>query len=179
MSPRPSFKEVMLDAAEAIVIDSGARHLTLDATAARAGVSKGGLMYHFPTKEALLRAMLERLSKHTDETRKEKARRLKEGPGREMKAFILSSADRDPKRDQIGSALLAAVAHDPKLLKPARDDFRRRLTEIMKSGLNFKRAAVIFFAVHGLVFSELLSLSALSSKERQEFVEELLSLADG
>jgi hypothetical protein len=103
---------------------------------------------------------------------------LKEGPGREIKAFILSSVDRDPQKDQIGSALLAAVAHDPNLLHPARDDSRRRLDELMQSGVKFRRAAVIFFAVHGLVLSELLSLSPLSIKERKELVAELLKLAD-
>ena len=178
MSPRTSSREVMLNAAEAIVIESGARHMTLDAVAAKAGVSKGGLLYHFPTKEALLRAMLERFSQQIDETRKKKGKRLKEGPGREIKAFILSSVDRDPQKDQIGSALLAAVAYDPNLLHPARDDSRRRLDELMKSGLKFRRAAVIFFAVHGLVLSELLSLSPLSIKERKELVAELLRLAD-
>ena len=178
MSPRPSSKEVMLDAAEAIVLESGARHMTLDAVAARAGVSKGGLLYHFPAKEALLRGMLERLSKYIDETRKKKGKGLKEGPRREIKAFILSSVDRDSQKDQIGSALLAAVAHDPNLLHPARDDSRRRLDELIQSGLKFRRAAVIFFAVHGLVLSELLSLSPLSIKERDQLVEELLRLAD-
>jgi hypothetical protein len=123
--------------------------------------------------------MLERFRKQIYETRKKKAKRLKEGPGREIKAFILSNADRDPKRDQIGSALLAAVAHDPKLLQPARNDLRRRFADFMKSGLNFKRAAVISFAVLGLVFSELLSLSPLTTKERNELVEELLRLAEG
>jgi AcrR family transcriptional regulator len=153
--------------------------MTLDAVAARAGVSKGGLLYHFPTKDALLRAMLERFIKQIDETRKKKAKGLKEGPGREIKAFILSIADRDPKKEQIGSALLAAVAHDPELLQPARDDFRRRLAELTQSGFNFKRATIIFFAIHGLVLSELLSLSPLSNKERHELVEELLRLAEG
>jgi AcrR family transcriptional regulator len=152
--------------------------MTLDAVAARAGVSKGGLLYHFPTKDALLRAMLERFIKQIDETRKKKAKELKEGPGRGIKAFILSIADHDPKKEQIGSALLAAVAHDPELLQPARDDVRRLFKEVMQSGLNFKRAAVIYFAVHGLIFSELLSLSPLSNKERHELVEELLRLVD-
>lgn len=179
MSPPASSREVILDAAEAVVLESGARHMTLEAVAERAGVSKGGLLYHFPTKEALLRAMLEHLSKHIDETRKRKAKGLKEGPGREIKAFILSSSDRDPKKEQIGSALLAAVAHDPQLLQPARDDFRRRWTEFMQAGLHFKRAAVIFFAVHGLVLTELLSLSPLSIKERKDLVDELLRLANG
>jgi AcrR family transcriptional regulator len=179
MSPPASSREVILDAAEAVVLESGAGHMTLDAVAAWAGVSKGGLLYHFPTKEALLKAMLERFIKQIDETRKKKAKGLKKGPGREIKAFILSNADRDPKKEQIGSALLAAVAHDPRLLQPAREAFRRRLTEFMQSGLIFKRAAVIVFAVHGLVFSELLSLSHLSIKERNDLIEELLHLADG
>jgi AcrR family transcriptional regulator len=179
MSPRASSKEIMLDASEAIVLENGARHMTLDAVAAKAGVSKGGLLYHFPTKEVLLKAMLERLRKQLDEAWKKKAKELKEGPGSKIKAFILSSSNRDPRKDQIGSALLAAVAHDPKLLEPARADFRKRLEEFMQSDLGFNRAAVIFFAIHGLVFSELLSFSPLSNKERHEFVEELLRLAEG
>ena len=36
----------------------GAQALTLDAVAAEAGVSKGGLLYHFATKRELLDAML-------------------------------------------------------------------------------------------------------------------------
>jgi len=177
MSPPASSREVIIDAAEAVVVESGARHMTLDAVAARAGVSKGGLLYHFPTKEALLRAMLERFTKQMDETRKQKSKGLKKGPRRGIKAFILSTAYRDPQKDQIGSALLAAVAHDPKLLQPARDDVRRRLTEFMQCGFDFKHAAIIIFATLGLVFSELLSLSPLSIKERNELVEELLRLA--
>jgi AcrR family transcriptional regulator len=178
MSPPASSREIILHAAEAIVLESGARHMTLDAVASRAGVSKGGLLYHFPTKKALLEAMQERFIKQIDETRRKKAKRLKEGPGREIRAFILSIADRDPKKERIGSALLAAVAHDPELLHPARDNFCRRLDEFVQSGLNFKRAAVIYFAVHGLVFSELLSLSHLSNKERNDLIQELLRLAE-
>ena len=66
----------------------------------------------------------------------------------------------------------------PKLLRPARDNLRRLLTEFRQGGLNFKRAAVIIYANLGLVLSELLSLSPLSIKERDQLVEELLRLAD-
>lgn len=178
MSPSANAREIIIDAAEVLVLESGAGHMTLDAVAARAGVSKGGLLYHFPTKEALLQAMLERFIRQIEEIRKKKAKGLKEGPRRAIKAFILSVADRDPKKEQIGSALLAAGAHDPELLRPARDNFRRHLAEFLQAGLNFKRAAVIVFAVTGLIFSELLSLSHLSIKERNDFIDELLRLAD-
>ncbi|GAY15515.1 TetR/AcrR family transcriptional regulator [Mycobacterium sp. shizuoka-1] len=54
-------RERILDAyAEALAVD-GERHATLDAVAARAGVSKGGLLYHFPSKDQLAEALCDRL----------------------------------------------------------------------------------------------------------------------
>src|SRR5215212_6184568 len=58
---RPSSRERILDAAAELVREVGAGRLTLDAVAERAGLSKGGLLYNFPTKEALLQGMLERI----------------------------------------------------------------------------------------------------------------------
>lgn len=60
-SNRPS-RERLLDAFEAILIDEGERAATLDAVAARAGVSKGGLLYHFGSKDAMVSGLLDRLA---------------------------------------------------------------------------------------------------------------------
>ncbi|AXK46507.1 TetR/AcrR family transcriptional regulator [Brachybacterium saurashtrense] len=57
---RPSAREAMLDAAEAHLGEDGT--LTLDSAARAAGVTKPGLMYHFPTKEELLGAILDRVA---------------------------------------------------------------------------------------------------------------------
>ncbi|HEY0097116.1 MAG TPA: TetR/AcrR family transcriptional regulator, partial [Archangium sp.] len=51
----------ILDAAEEFVLEHGGRELTLEQVAKTAGLSKGGVLYHFPTKAALLQAMLARL----------------------------------------------------------------------------------------------------------------------
>ena len=51
-------RERLLDAAAAVVRRDGAQALTLEAVAAEAGVSKGGLLYHFNSKRELLEAML-------------------------------------------------------------------------------------------------------------------------
>ena len=58
MSPRLKRYDTIIDAAEVVVAEVGAAHMTLDAVAGKAGISKGGLLYHFPTKEALLEAMI-------------------------------------------------------------------------------------------------------------------------
>src|SRR5205809_615370 len=48
----------LLDAAEAVVVRQGIANLTLDAVAAEAGMSKGGLLHHFPTKDRLVEALV-------------------------------------------------------------------------------------------------------------------------
>lgn len=54
-------RDRVLDAYESLLIDHGAAAVTLDAVAAAAGVSKGGLLYHFGSKDALVTGLLERL----------------------------------------------------------------------------------------------------------------------
>jgi AcrR family transcriptional regulator len=54
-------RDELLDAAESLLDDHGSQGLTLAAVAERAGVSKGGLLYHFASKEALIKGMIERL----------------------------------------------------------------------------------------------------------------------
>ena len=60
MSRPPVARESVLDAFEAILIDRGERFATMDATAKAAGVSKGGLLYHFGSKQALADGLLAR-----------------------------------------------------------------------------------------------------------------------
>ncbi|MCW4467090.1 TetR/AcrR family transcriptional regulator [Glutamicibacter sp. MNS18] len=48
----------ILDAYVWLLCEEGERAATIDATAARAAVSKGGLLYHFASKEALAQAVI-------------------------------------------------------------------------------------------------------------------------
>ncbi|HYJ50457.1 MAG TPA: TetR/AcrR family transcriptional regulator [Microbacterium sp.] len=66
MSRPPRARESVLDAFEAILVDGGERSATLEATARRANVSKGGLLYHFASKEALESGLIERLGRLVD-----------------------------------------------------------------------------------------------------------------
>lgn len=61
MSRPPRARETVLDAFESILIEQGERAATMDATAKAAGVSKGGLLYHFASMEALEIALIGRL----------------------------------------------------------------------------------------------------------------------
>lgn len=64
--PQPtSTRDRILVAYEDLLIEAGERGATLDAVAARASVSKGGLLYHFPSKDALSAGLVERLQQLT------------------------------------------------------------------------------------------------------------------
>lgn len=56
-----SAKEKLLDAFEEILLERGENAATLDAVAKKADVSKGGLLYHFPSKAALVDGLASRL----------------------------------------------------------------------------------------------------------------------
>ncbi len=67
MSRPPLARERVLDAFEHLLAGDGARAATLEATARSAGVSKGGLLYHFASKEALEAGLVARLGAQVDE----------------------------------------------------------------------------------------------------------------
>jgi AcrR family transcriptional regulator len=54
-------REQVVDAAVAIIAEQGLQELSLSAIEERAGMSRGQLTYYFPTKEAILLAVFDRL----------------------------------------------------------------------------------------------------------------------
>ena len=180
---RVSSRETILDAAEAVVLAAGAAHLTLDAVAERAKVSKGGLLYNFPNKEALLQAMIDRQMHRIEASRLLAMESLPPQPGRELKACVLMAADtRLHGERRLGCATLAATANSPDALAPVRAAHRRRLDWIAEgsaaAGLSFARSAVIALAVDGLCLLEILQLSPFDTAQRQRIITDLLQLVD-
>ncbi|OPY71620.1 MAG: HTH-type transcriptional regulator SrpR [Syntrophorhabdus sp. PtaU1.Bin050] len=172
-------RERIIDAAEQVVLEAGAGHLTFDAVASKAGLSRGGLLYHFPDKKSLLRGMLDRRQKRIAEIRTIRQAEIPAGPEREVIAFVLSLLDEDNKASgDIMAALIAMAAHDPEILGPvAQESYRQTITDLTKEGLSFEQAAVITLATYGLRFFEVLSVSYFNAKERRRIIKELLDLA--
>lgn len=54
-----SVREKLYGAALSVAVERGFGHVTIDAVAKRAGVSKGGLLYYFPSKTHLIKALLD------------------------------------------------------------------------------------------------------------------------
>lgn len=58
----PSTRDRILDAYQDLLAVEGERYATVDAVATKAGVSKGGVLYHFPSKDRLAEALCDRLA---------------------------------------------------------------------------------------------------------------------
>lgn len=82
-----SARERVLDAYEDTLIEQGERAATFDAVAKRAGVSKGGLLYHFGSKDALVAGLAERL----DERRVDEIDSIAESADGAVRSLMRSS----------------------------------------------------------------------------------------
>lgn len=105
-----SARDSLLSAYQALLLAEGHRATTLEAVAAGAGVSKGGLLYHFRSKEALAEALVERLDELVGEDR-EAMRSAEDGPSR---YYVRTSVWTDSPLDRtlVAVAQLAQESHD-------------------------------------------------------------------
>lgn len=179
--PRSTKYDDLLDAAERIVRRDGSAKLTLDAVAAEAGVSKGGLLYHFATKEALVSAMVERMLASFDGAQERAMATDPGGPGQWTRAWVRTSVSPEgpSEHDATAAGLLAAVATNPGLVGPVRERYVQWRARAADDGIVPETAAIVALAADGLWMADLLGLSAPAGEERRRIVERLLEMATG
>lgn len=99
-------------AAIEVAARDGLESLTLETVARTANVSKGGLLYHFATKEALLAGLVRECLDRWTQLISDRSRRDPVPLGAEARAYVgvAASIDQDPTREL---ALLTATALDP------------------------------------------------------------------
>jgi AcrR family transcriptional regulator len=179
MSPRPSKRESLLRAASTLVAEQGYSSLTLDAVGAATGVSKGGVLYHFPTKEALVAALVEQLSSgfDADQTRAHDADSL--APGAWTRAYLAASTGppEDETEQLAAVGLLAAVGHDPSLLEPLQQRYRRWVERLDSDDLPGVDAHVVRLAADGLWAADLFGLAPPDPELRARIHARLVELA--
>ena len=163
-------RETILDAAEALIRELGVNRMTLDAVAAKAGLSKGGLLYNFPSKEALLKGMIGRFAATLNaDSPLSVASRIAEV----RLAKLVSTQD----EQRASHGMLAAIAEDPSLLDPIRESQGKLWNEIKASGKDQDQALLVWLAVEGLCFFEMFQTSPLTPEERDRTIERLKALA--
>lgn len=170
----------MIAAACQIIIDKGGVHLTLDAVAAAAGISKGGLLHHYPSKDALLKGVVQYLIDSFDRRMSavlaSEEREVPHKAGRWLRAYVHVCFHADATEDRLIAALGASVTAHATLLDDLRASLDKAQASALNDGLPHARATAIRLACDGLWLGELAGMSPVVEPLRTQLRDELIAL---
>lgn len=160
-------KTELIKAAAAVIRRDGAQALTLDAVAAQAGVSKGGLLYHFKSKGELLEGLVERW---LDDFQHDIDQAADHFPHGYVKASDGAKAEE--------AGLLAALVADPAVLTTVRQRYATWQDRVATEGGDPVEATVARLAADGLWLADLLGMAPPTGELRERVLARLLELCD-
>ena len=163
--------DAILVAASQVVAEDGAGKLTIDGVAKKAGMSKGGVLYHFPSKDALLEGMLNALLAQIE------ARRRTTGDKSQLAGMLDSIDLQDESERAMSLAILATAAQKPELLAPARAYFSQVNEEVSGETQDPDLARILLLALEGMRFLNMLELNPWSNEESKRILKRMGQIA--
>ena len=185
MSPRSSSRDRILDAAEIRLLEGGPGSLVLDAVAADAGVSKGGLLYHFGSKEALVGGLCDRMLEGFDRAFEAlyESDPDSEKRGAWTRAYLASTVTGEGKpadsSAQLMAGILATLGRDSSHLAVVRERFARWHARLADDGIDPQQAELVRLAADGLWLSALLGLDAPDEEKGRDTARALFEATRG
>jgi AcrR family transcriptional regulator len=168
----PKARQTVLDAARRIVETRGAGHLTYELLAEESGVTRGGITYYFPTKQDLLRALIEADIRDWEassealcgngEIECPKARMI-------VGHVRVSLADEHDAHRRFVSGILSAAMVDPSLLDPVREHTAREFADWTWDDRDLERY-LLLQACDGLFWNNLFNLGGLPPEVRPRLI---------
>lgn len=168
-------REKILTAAAVVVVKHGASHMTLEAVAEEAGVSKGGLLYHFPNKDALITGMVEHMVEGLEKRIRQAYAQDEYGTNQGRWLRALTRANFASEDLELSAGLVAAVLQNPDLLEPNRKAYEARQSLLEQDGVDIVTANIIRLVGDGIWFSELLGFAPPAEPLKTQIMERLLS----
>jgi AcrR family transcriptional regulator len=163
------------------LLERGPAGLVLDAVASDAGVSKGGLLYHFPSKEALVLGITERMLDRFERVQSVLAKADPSPSGRWTRAYLRSTIDSDGRpADESGrlmAGILAGIGGDPTRLEAVREHFSAWQARIEDDAVDPVRATIVRLAADGLWLSALLGLPQIDKRQAAKVLQVLDELS--
>ncbi|MDQ0268208.1 TetR/AcrR family transcriptional regulator [Cytobacillus purgationiresistens] len=177
MDSKANMKRLLiLKSATEFILSNDIYSLTLDAVAKSAGISKGGLLYHFPNKEALLKALALYIFEDFNERFLLQAEKDPVEKGRYSRALIeLSKWDLD-HHAKLNVGIVANSFLDQDLQGSIDELYQSIQTQIMNDGLDPVDSTIIRLAIDGLYFSEMYQIAPIKGDLREQVIQRLLDM---
>ncbi|NQX71644.1 TetR/AcrR family transcriptional regulator [Paenibacillus alba] len=167
----------ILAAASFLVKTRGVEKLTLEAAAKEAGVSKGGLLHHFPSKEALIKGMVEEIATEFVTDIQDRVNRDTMENGKWSRAYLTSTYE-DIAGNGISTALTAALFTNPELLGKLQTQYAIWQRNLENDGIDPVRSTLVRLAADGLWFAEMFGLGKLDDELREKVLRELSAMTE-
>jgi AcrR family transcriptional regulator len=169
-------KTRILSAARKIVEDDGAGALTFDELTKVSGITRGGITYHYPTKEDLLRGLLEADFRQWDESEAALTPCDCDPETARLLGFIRTLTATDESHRRFLCGMLSAATLDPSLMDPCRQELRERLGRKQWTERDL-RQHLIHLAAEGLMWQELFQMYSMPAPARARLVALMEQLA--
>ncbi len=167
----------LLEATEALAARDGVGAVTLERVAIEAGVSKGGLLYHFASKQELLGALLIDTLQGADERLEELT--LGDEPGAFARAYLEYVRTGEHNDRGVATGIFASAALDEGELSPARAQFTQWQDRLVNhDGLDPSVALLARVVGDGLWLIDLFGLASPSDQQRDDLIELVLGMLD-
>lgn len=169
-------KEKILDAANKLITEKGLSSFTLEEVSKEAGISKGGLLYHFSSKDALMKGLIESgiALFETKVSEREKSLSSNE-PNNWFVSYIEEQFSTAKIDTNTMAGIIAAFALNQELLEPVLENRKEWLEKISKSKDPIL-GIIISLACDGIAFSNLLGIDVYPEKTKAELMERLIHL---
>ncbi|MBB3648169.1 AcrR family transcriptional regulator [Rhizobium leguminosarum] len=170
-------RQQLLDVAARLAASEGMAAVTLDAVSAASSVSKGGLLHHFPTKNALLDALFESLLQKFDADIEELMRGDPLPQGRFTRAYLraVSGLKDRPDDSRSWTQVTIALLAEPRLRLRWRQWVQARAEEYVGTDSSLD-AQVVRFAADGLWFADTLESHDIDGVLRRDLIDRLVEL---
>ncbi|MBN3817137.1 TetR/AcrR family transcriptional regulator [Paraburkholderia sp. Se-20369] len=165
----------LLVAASEIVTERGVQALTLEAVAARAGVTKGALQYHFENKQGLLDVLFEQTTTRFVEKMEERIAADPQPAGAAARAYVHTAIDQTNPAASMDllRALVASMVSEPETRKrwavPIREWTRPDPVPLEQAA----KLMICRLAADGLWFADILGCQDMPDDLHAEIVRQL------
>lgn len=173
-------RDLLLQSALRILMD-GEGVLTLDAVVKRSGISKGGLLHHFPTREALVEGVVGTIINQFTSLAGQASNSAEVGTPEETKAYVEASLD--PVMREASANMARGLVRlygsdfrkDTPFLDPWRKLFASRLDQFREKGDldGFAKAAIVTLAVENFILIDVFKLFEFTDPELEAIKREL------
>ncbi|SEK06588.1 TetR/AcrR family transcriptional regulator [Paraburkholderia diazotrophica] len=164
-----------IEAALTILTREGVGGLTFDSLSRESGISKGGLLHQFRTKNGVLKALLEHQRQQFEQiahAHMAKVGTTKTEPCLSSQIAIYRESVKQPH--SVARAVLAALVESPELLAEFKVTDAERMKKLREESSDLELSLLRYFAASGLAFNSLLGLSPLPDAMMNRLFERLL-----